>query len=85
MKFAKILSLALVVAGLFGCAKSPTGRNQVILFSDSQMSQLGAQSFEQMKQEQKISQDKETNAYVQCVTDRILEYVPKQPSLINGK
>ncbi|GAM66157.1 Zn-dependent protease [Vibrio sp. JCM 19236] len=80
MKFAKTLSLALVVAGLFGCAKSPTGRNQVILFSDSQMSQLGAQSFEQMKQEQKISQDKATNAYVQCVTDRILEFVPKQPS-----
>lgn len=43
------------------------------------MSSLGSQSFEQMKKEQPISQDKATIDYVQCVTDAILPYVPKQP------
>lgn len=80
MKISTIPALLLLSIGLLSCAKSPTGRNQVILFSDSQMSELGATSFEQMKAEQKISQDKATNAYVQCVTDRILQYVPKQSS-----
>lgn len=45
MKFASLLTLA----GLTACSASPTGRNQLLLFSDKDMSQLGAQSFEQMK------------------------------------
>lgn len=43
------------------------------------MSSLGSQSFEQMKKEQPISQDKATIDYVQCVTNAILPFVPKQP------
>ncbi|GEA59472.1 M48 family metallopeptidase [Vibrio comitans] len=74
-----ILSLA-SVAIVTACATSPTGRNQVILFSDNQMSDLGSQSFEEMKTELTISQDTKTNAYVQCVTNAILEYVPIQGS-----
>jgi predicted Zn-dependent protease len=69
-------SIALVTA----CSTSPTGRNQVILFSDNQMSQLGGQSFEGMKQEIPISKDAKTNTYVQCVTNAILKHVPIQGS-----
>ena len=53
--------------GLMACSSSPTGRQQLLLFSDQDMSTLGAQSFEQMKQDQKISTNRKTNAYVQCV------------------
>ncbi|UTT86032.1 M48 family metallopeptidase [Vibrio pelagius] len=74
MKFASLLALA----GITACSSSPTGRNQILLFSDQDMSQLGAQSFEQMKQQQKISQDAKTNAYVQCVTNSITKHIPKQ-------
>ena len=73
MKFASLLTLA----GITACSSSPTGRNQILLFSDQDMSQLGAQSFEQMKQQQKISQDAKTNAYVQCVTNSITKHIPK--------
>jgi len=73
-KFASLLTLA----GITACSSSPTGRNQILLFSDQDMSQLGAQSFEQMKQQQKISQDAKTNAYVQCVTNSITKHIPKQ-------
>ena len=74
----KVAALSAVI-GLTACSASPTGRNQLILFSDSDMSSLGTKSFEQMKQEQKISQDKKTNSYVQCVTNAITKFVPKQP------
>lgn len=63
---------------LAACSSSPTGRNQLLLFSDQDMSTLGAQSFEQMKKQQKVSTDKRTNEYVQCVAKSVTQYVPKQ-------
>ncbi|OIN23808.1 M48 family metallopeptidase [Vibrio barjaei] len=75
----KVCCLAVITSAIAACSSSPTGRNQLILFSDAQMSQLGAQSFEQMKKEQKVSKDKEVNAYVQCVAKTITDHVPPQP------
>ncbi|PKH04453.1 Zn-dependent protease [Psychromonas sp. MB-3u-54] len=71
MKMIKPFLLSTVVAAslaLYGCVNSPTGRQQILLFSGTEMSQLGAQSFEELKKQEKISTDKKTNAYVQCVT-----------------
>ena len=48
---------ALCSALLAGCAQSPTGRSQMLLFSPQQMNQLGADSFEQMKKQEKVSKD----------------------------
>ncbi|WP_261818265.1 M48 family metallopeptidase [Vibrio gallicus] len=78
MKFTNRIAAWIFAIILVGCSTSPTGRNQVILFSDSQMSQLGADSFQQMKKEQPISKDTAVNTYVQCVTRQILQQVPKQ-------
>lgn len=74
-----IFSITLT-ALLTACASSPTGRSQIILFSESDMAQLGSQSFEQMKQSEKLSTDKQLNAYVHCVADAITKQVPKQAS-----
>lgn len=63
---------------LIACSSSPTGRHQLIMFSDQQMNSLGADSFEAMKKEQKISSDKKTIDYVQCVTDALMPFVEKQ-------
>ncbi|MFV0575374.1 MAG: M48 family metallopeptidase [Vibrio sp.] len=71
---------ALTVSVLAACTSSPTGRNQVILFSDAEMSQLGAQSFEEMKKTEKVSTDSKVNSYVNCVANAITKQVPKQPS-----
>lgn len=76
--FIKISAVGLSLS-LAACSSSPTGRNQLLLFSDSDMSSLGSQSFEQMKQQQKVSTDAKVNAYVQCVTKSVTQYVPKQP------
>lgn len=76
-------SLLLASAGLIACSASPTGRNQLLLFSDQDMSSLGAQSFGQMKTDTPINTDPKTNAYVQCVANAITAYVPKQGSFTN--
>ncbi|MEZ9537234.1 M48 family metallopeptidase [Shewanella sp. 10N.286.51.B8] len=75
-----------VLVGLFatmvmsGCAihKSPTGRSQMLLFDEAQMSQMGAQSFDAMKKTEKISTDKQQTAYVNCVANRITAVLPDQ-------
>lgn len=74
---ATLLSLTLT---LTACVSSPTGRQQVLLFSSQDMSQLGARSFEEMKQQENINQDPVTNRYVQCVTEAITARLgPNQP------
>lgn len=51
-------SALLTLAGLTACSASPTGRNQILMFSDQEMSSLGAKSFDQMKKDIPISKDK---------------------------
>ncbi|UJF18997.1 M48 family metallopeptidase [Vibrio sp. SS-MA-C1-2] len=73
-----LISTFIASSVLVGCESSPTGRNQVLLFSGSEMSQLGAQSFEELKKNTKISQDPKVNRYVQCVAKSITDSIPKQ-------
>ncbi|OAN11556.1 Zn-dependent protease [Photobacterium jeanii] len=78
----KLLLSSIIASSVFllsGCSSSPTGRQQVLLFSEQDMSQLGAQSFEQLKQQEKISTDTKKQRYVQCVTDAITAKVGPQP------
>ncbi|MFM4943347.1 M48 family metallopeptidase [Aeromonas bivalvium] len=68
----------LAAAGLLlgACAQSPTGRSQMLLFSPQQMNQLGADSFSQMKQQEKLSKDARVNGYVSCVAQAVTAQVP---------
>ncbi|NQZ92208.1 MAG: M48 family metallopeptidase [Moritella sp.] len=73
--FKQILPLVVLSSLVVGCTASPTGRNQVLLYSSSDMTQLGAQSFEQIKQQEKINTDPKLNNYVQCIADTLTHYV----------
>lgn len=57
---------------LMACSSSPTGRNQLILFPDSQMNEMGVASFAQLKQETPPSQDKQSIDYVLCISNALL-------------
>ncbi|GIU43661.1 Zn-dependent protease [Shewanella sairae] len=78
MKVFPLLLLSVLITS--GCAttQSPTGRGQTLLFSSQEMSQLGDASFSQIKQQEKVSQDKAVNAYVNCVANRITAALPDQ-------
>jgi predicted Zn-dependent protease len=63
---------AALVALLAGCESAPvTGRNQLILVPESQDASMGLQAYQQIKQEEKVSQDPELNRRVQEVGQRI--------------
>lgn len=71
-----LLTVSLLATSLLaGCAQSPSGRQQLTLFSSSEMDQLGTQSFSQMKKEIPLSTDKKLNQYVQCVANHITAQV----------
>jgi len=61
---------------LIGCVTNPeTGRRQLLLVPESEMTQLGLESFNQMKQEVPISKDPSANETVQRVGKRIASVV----------
>lgn len=74
----KLVLAVLATAVLAGCKTSPTGRTQIALYSDQQMSQMGQQSFAQMKETQKVNKDPAVNAYVKCITKDVIAVLPQQ-------
>lgn len=74
-KLTSLLSTAVLTLTLVSCATSPTGRRQFLLLPESQMTQLGAASYTEMKKSQKISQSGSSNAYVNCVARAIVNEV----------
>lgn len=69
------LTSALAIA-LVSCAKSPTGRNQFLMFDQKQVDTMGLQSFSELKTKSKINKDKKLNSYVQCVANQIIKAMP---------
>lgn len=67
----KKIAIGLLAAALVACATSPTGRSQLILIPEDQMAQMGTQAFQQMRSEQRESDNRRVKRYVQCVADAI--------------
>jgi predicted Zn-dependent protease len=62
---------------LVACAESPTGRRQIMLFNDAELSKMGAQTFDSLKAETPISKDVKINNYVKCVSNSLLAVTPQ--------
>src|SRR5690606_31720080 len=75
MKNKKILLISLLLVA--ACSTSPTGRKQLILMPAGELDKMGLQSFQEIKKQEKISTNKEVNAYVQCIADNITPHVSK--------
>jgi len=67
--------VALALSALAGCATSPTGRNQLLVFPADQMDTMGVQAFEQMRTELPVDTDAAVNKYVDCVANAITDQV----------
>lgn len=66
--------LALIV--LASCATSPTGRQQLMLVSASQMTQLGLDSFDQMRKDGQFADAPRERAFATCVADALVRVLP---------
>ncbi|MDR2876933.1 MAG: M48 family metallopeptidase, partial [Chromatiales bacterium] len=71
MQIRTLALLAVVVLTIAACAVSPTGRRQLVLMPEGQMSTLGAQSYAEIQKETPSLKDEKVNAYVQCVANAI--------------
>lgn len=57
------------------CATSPLGREQLILFPEDEMQQMGAAAFRQIRQQTPQSDAQSVNRYVECVADAVTSAV----------
>tara|TARA_R110000737_G_scaffold47607_4_gene67630 strand:- start:2254 stop:3048 length:795 start_codon:yes stop_codon:yes gene_type:complete len=71
------LAILLAIVTLTGCAKSSTGRSQLMMMSADALNKMGSASFEEMKSKEKINQSPAINRYVQCVANAITNNVPQ--------
>lgn len=68
----------LLALTLAACTTSPTGRRQLQLFPESQMSEMGATAFLQMQEQVPVDKSPVVNRYVECVADAITAQLPEQ-------
>ncbi len=69
----KSLGIASLLAALvcISCATSPTGKKQLNLVSDRQMTTMGLSAYADMKKSIPISNDRRKTAYVRCISNAI--------------
>lgn len=73
----KLFLISLMSVFLFACAKSPTGRSTIKMYSSEQLNNMGEQAFSSLKADATISREPIQNLYVSCVANQIIEQVPK--------
>jgi predicted Zn-dependent protease len=67
-----VFSAALLAA----CATAPTGRTQLMIVSDAEMSRMGAAAFDQIKSQGKVANDPRRERYVRCIADALIAELP---------
>ncbi|MEM7256445.1 MAG: M48 family metallopeptidase [Pseudomonadota bacterium] len=69
----KTLALTTLIAAVLcsSCSTSPTGRKQLSLVSDQQMTTMGLSAYADMKRQIPISTDRRKTAYVRCIGNAI--------------
>ncbi len=72
-----VLPVLLLAAVLAGCEESPTGRKQVTLVPESQMTALGEQSFEELLRTRPLNDDPRIRAYIGCVAEALVGALPQ--------
>ena len=74
-KATAVLAGLIAAVLLAACATSPLGRDQLILFPEGEMQQMGATAFQQIKQQTRQSDRQAVTRYVECVAGRITDVV----------
>jgi predicted Zn-dependent protease len=69
-KIAPVLITTFLVTA---CATSPTGRSQLLIMPDTQVDQMGLQSFDTLKKQKPISQNPQYNQLANCVAGAITQ------------
>jgi predicted Zn-dependent protease len=71
------MSLLAAAAGMTACATSPMGRDQLILFPDDQVAQMGVTAYQELKSSTPVTKDSEARQYVSCVANALTRALPE--------
>ncbi|WP_043529545.1 M48 family metallopeptidase [Litchfieldella xinjiangensis] len=77
MRWISRAAIGALCLSLVACTNSPTGRQQLTLYSDEQLNQMGEQTFAQYQQELPTVGGA-TLAYVECVTNQVVQALPAE-------
>lgn len=77
-----LIPIALLVAVSAGCTTSPLGRRQLAFFPDSQLAEMGAAAFNDLKAKTEVSSAPTTNSYVRCVADSVTKVLTPAESQV---
>ena len=69
------LILLLILAALSACATSPTGRDQLLIFSADDLDAMGVHAFSEMRTQLPEETDPAVNNYVRCIAKAITAQV----------
>jgi predicted Zn-dependent protease len=72
----RILPALLAAILLASCATSPTGRPQLMMVSDAQMSRMGLTAFDAMRKQGKFVDAPQERAYASCVANALIAVLP---------
>ncbi|MCK7592070.1 M48 family metallopeptidase [Pseudomarimonas salicorniae] len=78
MSASRLLAALGLAAAVAACTNTPSGRSQLLLVSDSQMNQMGATAFAQMKANDKLSVVPEKSVYAQCIVNALVAELPDE-------
>jgi predicted Zn-dependent protease len=67
------------------CATSPLGRDQLILFPDDQVAQMGATAYKELKSSTPVTRDSDASRYVSCVAAALTSALPDDPPTGQGQ
>jgi len=76
----KTFLVPLLLAALAGCATSPTGRSQLLVFPAEELDSMGIKAFDEMRAQLTVEEDAAINAYVRCVANAITDELPDKSS-----
>ncbi len=65
------------IAQLTGCASSPLGRSQLVLFPESRMAEMGTLAYQDLQTQTPTSRDGRANSYVSCIANAIIAANPE--------
>jgi predicted Zn-dependent protease len=71
----KYFSILAAACLLSACTVSPTGRKQLILMSDAQVSQMGLQAFDTLKKDKPLSTNARYNQIANCIAGNITQSI----------
>lgn len=72
-----LIALTLFYVVLFSCSQTPTGRRQLTLLPEDQLAKMGDQSFKQMQQQQKVSNNQDLKRRIECISRRVVTSMNK--------